>query len=180
MSFPTLASTGHRRYSRLLFVVEYRCRECPRPAEMLDVGDVLNLDFSRLCIDDVAISPHDKPLFQCSQTNCKRFRARRTHPAEPARDTRQETPRWRRGFVRANHQVAATALERFFNAHPAPLACSCHGAEPATKHSLALTPPGSGAWQRRSNAAAPATVSQTNVSVVETPVQWRSPLGDLS
>jgi type II secretory pathway component PulJ len=158
MSFPTLASTGHRRYSRLLFVVAQRCRERPRPAEMLDVGDVLNLDFSRLCIDDVAISPHDKPLFQCSQTNCKRFRARRTHPAESARDTRQETPRWRRGFVRANHQVAATA----------------------TEHSLALTPLGSSTWERRSNAAARATVSQTNVSVVETSVQWRSPLGDLS
>jgi hypothetical protein len=42
----------------------------------LGVRDILNLDFSRLGVDDAAISTHDKPLLQGGRTDCVSMRWR--------------------------------------------------------------------------------------------------------
>ena len=39
----------------------------------LGIGDVLDLDFSWLGVDDATIFAHDKPLLQCGQKNCEPF-----------------------------------------------------------------------------------------------------------
>ena len=39
----------------------------------LGIGDVLNLDFSGLGVDDATIFAHDKSLQQCGQNCCQPF-----------------------------------------------------------------------------------------------------------
>ena len=48
----------------------------------LGIGDVLDLDFSWLGVDDAAIFAHDKPLMQWDQKNCEPFATL----AKPARE----------------------------------------------------------------------------------------------